>query len=204
MARYNVRDLIGHWVKPRSAEGKLCPHACCRNRRVHPANMPVILPNKLLRRASDDDLGEHYDRVAGNPKEARARAQILHEMDRRDRAEIARRERQAHYRQRVFSRKIAHAEELDRAWLEAESATKGNMLSKAGKAAGIDERSLFTGPESRARRYASEELLNHWQTHHRPTAAFMQGKDTRLGALYTAPRRRRRPGAYQHPGRRAA
>ena len=55
MARYNIRDLIGHFVKPRSAQGKMCPHACCRNRRVHPANMPVILPSRLLGRASDDE-----------------------------------------------------------------------------------------------------------------------------------------------------
>lgn|SRR5215469_7208972 len=86
MARYNVRDLIGHWVKPRSAEGRMCPHACCRNKRVHPANMPVILPNGLLRRASDDDLAAHYRDVAhkDTPQAERARAQILHEMDRRD------------------------------------------------------------------------------------------------------------------------
>jgi hypothetical protein len=44
---------------------------------------------------------------------------------------------------------------------------------------------LFTGPESRARRYASEELLNHWQMHPRPTAAFFAGKDTTSGARYT-------------------
>ena len=47
---YNVRDLLGHFVKPRAAKGKMCPHACCRNKRVHPGNMPVILPSKLLAR----------------------------------------------------------------------------------------------------------------------------------------------------------
>jgi hypothetical protein len=67
------------------------------------------------------------------------------------------------------------------------------MLNRAGQAAGIDERSLFTGPESRARRYASEELLNHRQSHPRPTAAYFQGRDTTLGPQYTAPRRRRPP-----------
>jgi hypothetical protein len=66
------------------------------------------------------------------------------------------------------------------------------MLNRAGKAAGIDERSLFTGPESRARRYASEELLNHWQSHPRPTSAYFAGKDTTLGPQNTAPRRKRR------------
>jgi hypothetical protein len=64
MARYNVRDMIGHFVKPRRAEGRMCPHACCRGHRVHPDNYPVILPSRLLRRASDYDLAEHFDRVS--------------------------------------------------------------------------------------------------------------------------------------------
>jgi hypothetical protein len=64
------------------------------------------------------------------------------------------------------------------------------MLNAAGRAQGIDPRSLFTGPESRARRYASEELLEHWQSHHRPTARFFAGKDSRVYEKYSAPRRR--------------
>jgi hypothetical protein len=193
VARYNIRDLIGHWVKPRSAQGKMCPYACCRGYRVHPGNYPVILPNPLLRKASEDDLAYHYAHTGSD----QAQAQILHEMDRRDKADIAREARKQEHQRRMFARRLAHAEEVDRAWLEAEAATKGNMLNKAGKAADIDERSLFTGPESRARRYASEELLNHWQAHHRPTAAFMQGKDTRVHERYTAPRRHRRPVSYR-------
>jgi hypothetical protein len=86
VAHYDIRDLIGHFVALRSARGKMCPHACCRNKRVHPANMPVILPSKLLWRASDDDLIALYDRVQSrSAKDERARAQVLHEMERRDR-----------------------------------------------------------------------------------------------------------------------
>jgi hypothetical protein len=192
MARYDIRDLIGHFVAPRRAKGKMCPHACCRGHRVHPANYPVILPNRLLRRASDDDLAEHYDKAAG-PKAEQARAQILHEMQRRDEQAIKRHDRALEHKRRVFAKRLERAEEIDRLWLEAENATRGNMLNKAGRAADIDERSLFTGPESRARRYASEELLNHWQSHPRPTAAYFQGKSTTLGPQYTAPRRRRPP-----------
>ena len=84
---YSVRDLLGHFVKPCSMKGKMCPHACCRNKRVHPVNMPVILPSKVLRRASDEDLAAHFDRVQGDSrKDERARAQVLHEMERRDAA----------------------------------------------------------------------------------------------------------------------
>lgn len=66
------------------------------------------------------------------------------------------------------------------------------MLNKAGRAAGISERSLLTGPESRAQRYASEELLEHWRTPHRPTAAFFEGKDIRMYERYTPSARRGR------------
>lgn len=57
---YDRRDLIGHWVRKSQQTQRMCGHACCRNRRVHGANMPVILPNRLLRRASDDDLADHF------------------------------------------------------------------------------------------------------------------------------------------------
>ena len=63
------------------------------------------------------------------------------------------------------------------------------MLNRAGQAAGIGPRSLFTGPEARARKYASEELREHWQSPPRPTAAHFEGRDTRMFERYTAPAR---------------
>lgn len=47
--------------------------------------------------------------------------------------------------------------------------TRGVMLSRRGRAAGIDPRDLWAMPESRARRYASEELCEYWDTKGRPT-----------------------------------
>lgn len=47
-------------------------------------------------------------------------------------------------------------------YLLAEQATSGHMLSKAGQAAGIDPLSLFSGPITRARKYASEDLARWW------------------------------------------
>jgi len=42
--------------------------------------------------------------------------------------------------------------------------------AEPGRAArGIDERSLFTGPESRVRKYASPELIEWFASHPRPT-----------------------------------
>lgn len=51
----------------------------------------------------------------------------------------------------------------------AEDATRGHMLTREGEAKGLDPEALFTGPESRARRYASPELLEWWDEHGRLT-----------------------------------
>jgi hypothetical protein len=182
---YNRRDLIGHWVKKEQRKGQMCSHACCRGKRVHPENYPVILPDTLLHKATDEDLAEGYNRGSD-----RRQAQILHEMDRRDNREKRRHAARIERQRKTFARRTAKQEEVDRLFGDAEDATRGNMLNRAGKANDIDEKSLFTGPESRARRYASEELLNHWQSHPRPTGAHFAGRDTTLGPQYTAPRKR--------------
>lgn len=56
-----------------------------------------------------------------------------------------------------------------RQWLAAEKATRGTLLTRQGQAAGVDPRSLFSGPESRARKHASEELKAWWDRNGRIT-----------------------------------
>lgn len=51
----------------------------------------------------------------------------------------------------------------------AEEATNGAMLNARGRQKGIDPFSLFMGNENRALAYASEELVEHWQSHPRIT-----------------------------------
>ena len=209
---YDRRDLIGHWVRKSQRTDQMCTHACCRGYRVHPRNMPVVLPDRLLRRASDKDLEKHYADL-GESSSAGAdegRMQILWELDRREneerRAQVRkteaaerRAEREQRRRDRYSATRAADRMERESlaelAYVEAEVDTRGNMLNKRGRAAGVDPRSLFTGPQSRARAYASEELLEHWKTHPRPTAAMYQGRDTRVYELYTAPLKRRRRAA---------
>jgi hypothetical protein len=55
------------------------------------------------------------------------------------------------------------------AYLAAEEATRGALVNARGKRAGIDAYSLFMGSGVRARAYASEELLEHWESHPRLT-----------------------------------
>jgi hypothetical protein len=64
-----------------------------------------------------------------------------------------------------------YRDEVYRQWLAAEAATNGYMLNPAGRRSGIDERSLFVGPESRVRKYASPELIDWFESHPRPTRA---------------------------------
>ncbi|GAA4059770.1 phage minor capsid protein [Actinomadura miaoliensis] len=54
-------------------------------------------------------------------------------------------------------------------WLAAEEATNGYLVTREGTARGIDPRSLFTGPEARARRWASDELKAWWDQNGRMT-----------------------------------
>ena len=104
--------------------------------------MPVILPSKLLRSASDDDLAEHYQRVQGDSKkDQRARAQVLHEMDRRDSTAAAKKNRE----HAKFSRQLAHGEAVEQSYVAAEEATRGNMVNKKGQARGVNPRTLLTG-----------------------------------------------------------
>ena len=186
---YNIRDLLGHFVRPKSAKGDMCPHACCRNKRVHPANMPVILPRKLLRRATDDDLAAHYDRVQGDSyRDQRARMQVLHEMQRRDDEAVAKKNRAAV----KYSRQLEQADTREASYVAAEEATRGNMVNNKGRSRDINPRTLIYAPEATFDRYASDELKEWYSTRHRPTARSFQGADTRYVPRATEPKRRQR------------
>lgn len=49
--------------------------------------------------------------------------------------------------------------------LQAEDQTAGVLLSRAGRAKGIDPASLWSGTAARARKYASDELKQWWSEH---------------------------------------
>jgi hypothetical protein len=72
-----------------------------------------------------------------------------------------------------------YREEVDRQYVDAENACRGQMLSREGNAWNtryadnpnkrIDPAALFRGPEARARKWASDELKQWWDTNGRPT-----------------------------------
>lgn len=55
------------------------------------------------------------------------------------------------------------------AYLRAEAETNGALLNAEGRAQDVDALSLFMGTEARAHRYASPELLEHWESFPRVT-----------------------------------
>ncbi len=174
--RLPPRDQIGHWVAPPSMRQHPCPHRCCQNKRVHPSNLPVKLDRAYLRSLSDEEVWTELNQYSQySDSHEQGFLQILAEGDKREaRAEKAqaRKERARDRRQRASDE---HRDEVYRQWLAAEAATNGNMLNKEGKRAGIDERTLFTGPESRVRKYASPELFEWFESHPRPTRASFLG-----------------------------
>ena len=87
---------------------------------------------------------------------------VMAECRRRDRADRARKVRQA---VAAEWRDAAYAQ-----YLAADAECRGNLLSREGVAAGITaEMVLWTGPERWARRMASEELNAYWDAHPRLT-----------------------------------
>lgn len=65
--------------------------------------------------------------------------------------------------------RASYKEHVRVAYLDAEAATNGYLVNAEGRARGIDPRDLFTGPEARARRWASDELKGWWDQHGRMT-----------------------------------
>jgi len=172
MTAGEARDQLGHWVAPHDMSRHPCPHSCCQWKRVHPENLPVKLGRKYLRSLSADELETELSQYS-NYQEIREHGwnQILTEIDRRDMSEKRAAARKLRARERRMTRNAEYSDEVYRQWLMAESATNGYMLNKAGLRAGINERSLFTGPEARVRAYASPELIEWFEHHPRPTRA---------------------------------
>lgn len=118
--------------------------------------------------ATDEDRDSAYDRlVSAGADSEEAFADVYgvgSERQRRD-AAISQLRSQG-YSGQGFDQLARNAfnQEAQRQYFTAENATRGHMLNRTGLAAGVDPGDLFTGTEARARKYASEELLAHWQS----------------------------------------
>jgi hypothetical protein len=73
---------------------------------------------------------------------------------------------------------------VDYQYLDAIDATAGVLVNKVGREAGIDGYHLFTGPRSRAEKYASEELLEFWDSNPRLTMSEYENQWTQGREFY--------------------
>lgn len=120
--------------------------------------MTILADAPGIRALTDDDLAALY---AGAPDETRDA--IVAELGRRDRLEQARRKRADVSAEWTDA---AHAQ-----YLAAERECCGNLVNRRGVALGITDWSLWSGPESRALAYATEELRNYWDANPRVTVS---------------------------------
>jgi phage portal protein BeeE len=92
----------------------------------------------------------------------------------------------------------AYGEYISLQYLAAETATRGHLLTPAGRAAGIDAVSLFSGRRDRARKWASEDLRRWWEEN--PRLTFTEFAHAALGGDGAAAERIRLGGRDQDFG----
>lgn len=84
-------------------------------------------------------------------------------LDQQARAALVDAERRPGERREQTLRRM-YAEHVAMSYVQAEGATRGNVLTPAGRAKGIDPMSLWSGRAASARKYASDELKQHWES----------------------------------------
>lgn len=145
----------------------------------------MIPLRRQLRGASDEKLAKHYAKVAAEdtPQARGAELQIIAELERRDRADVKRQERERARQARADTRAAKRMEieaERERIRLDAEAKTQGYLVNRKGRARGIDPDEILTGRQSVFERYASDEARDYFMSNPRPTAAYFRGRDARV------------------------
>lgn len=141
-----------------------------RNAAADERNKPIISWDQ---HSADTPEQRQIDRLVGRGRSYRDAYAEVHglsdeQLASQERLGLVDLERRAGETRRDAVRRV-YGEHVHLQYLEAETATRGHLLSSAGRAAGIDPVSLFSGPASRARKYASEDLLRWWADNRRVT-----------------------------------
>lgn len=182
MPYYNRRDRFMHWVRRDQPAHRRCTHACCRGYHEHPESWPVVLPARKLRHATDQDLATHFQRVSyqGTGDSRRAEMQILAEMQRRDDEARRKQDRAEAVAANRAARRMEREAEGERIKAEAETYTKGYLVTAQGRARGITDAEILSGRENVFIRYATPEAKAFFAENPRPTGAYFRGRDTRI------------------------
>ena len=123
-----------------------------------------------------EDLMDLYN-TAADANDPQAMAFVSKELEKRER-------QAAGYRGTGYTRaelREQYDEHVDREYWAAEAAANGFLLNEAGRREGIDPKSLFTGTEARALKYASDELKWYWSDHPRLSFDAFVGDSDAIG-----------------------
>jgi len=117
----------------------------------------------------DDQHSRRIDKLVAQGRSYVEAYAEVHDLDvskleRQQRLHLVDQERRAGESRAQTIRRL-HFEQVAVAVLQAEDDTHGNLLNAAGRAAGIDPATLWSGPAARARKYASDELKQWWSEH---------------------------------------
>lgn len=184
---WNGRDDRGHYTTPATVDRR-CPHACCQGKRKHPPGEPIRRASAVdhysgdaARWASDAGVDlPFFDPDPADDPERHHRGHDLehdqvwteHDQAREDersreylataRAHRLKAKQRAHTgRNRALDDDYAeYVAYCDSMYADAARATRGTLLNRAGKAAGIREHAFFAY-DARTRpgaRYMSDEL----------------------------------------------
>ncbi|MDB4872808.1 MAG: hypothetical protein JWL97_3812 [Gemmatimonadales bacterium] len=195
MAYYNVRDLLGHFVRGKGH--RKCPHKCCQGRRPHPADVPLLPNRDVVRAMSTEQINKLIDW-----DDDESVLTFLAELNRREKQADAKRSAAERRKAKAAREREEHYLAVHNAHEQAENETRGHMLSPAGRAAGVHPRTLFTGPRARADKYASEELRNWWDEHGRMTVTDYRRHLASERESYEAADRSRRARSRRRPPKR--
>lgn len=124
----------------------------------------------------EDLLDLYNEATAAN--DPRARALVGKVLEKRER-------QMAGYRGTGYTREQLrgmYAEYVDQEYRAAEEAANWFLLNEEGRRAGISPKSLFTGTEARARKYASDDLMWYWAESPRLSFDAFVGDSDAIGA----------------------
>jgi hypothetical protein len=82
-------------------------------------------------------------------KDERAKAQVLHELDRRDRVQAERRRRGEAVKNTRAAQRQEREAHVENEYVRAEEVTRGNLVNAKGRARGVDPRRPVHGPRVR-------------------------------------------------------
>jgi DNA repair photolyase len=145
----------------------------------------MIPLKRQLRGATDEKLAAHFAKAVADdtPQGRGAELQIIAELERRDRADLKRQERERARQARADTRAAKRLEieaERERIRVDAEAKTQGYLVNRKGRTRGIDPDEILTGRQSVFERYASDEARDYFMSNPRPTAAYFRGQNTRV------------------------